>query len=313
MIPGLAGIAGFVGESAGPELTRRYLRVRITAPIHPSAAVYAVSELTCHETVGGSDVLAGSGATITATSTTGTNTTAKLVDADTSTFWASTGTGTQDLVIDWGAGAGKNICEIGLRGRNDSSWQQSPGTVAVAYSADNSTYTTDWSIPFITMQLDLGGLPFTLQKFRRTSLFPATSPNHRIWGVRWNACQSGTLPEINKIEMHATVGGSTINTGGTPLACIFFNTGNFPSWAFTGTDFAMVDLSHGVIAYDFGEGNEKVKPAEITLKASSIPNRAPTDFDLVYMDGLGGTVNVQQNFTSPATWTGGLTRTFTVT
>jgi hypothetical protein len=66
--------------------------------------------------------------------------------------------------------------------------------------------------------------------------------------------------------------------------------------------------------YDYGDGNEKAKPAEIaiTCTGGGTAAYAPTDFDLVYSDD-GAIWTVQQHYTSPATWTDALQRTFSVT
>jgi hypothetical protein len=309
------GLIAAARRRSGSVTTRRYTRIRITGAQISSATAYCISELTCHTTVGGADVLAGSGATITATSTFSTNTVANLTDGTDSTYWASNAVGTQDLVIDWGSGNGKNICEIGIRGRNDSTnFLLSPKVVDVAYSSDNVSYTSDWSIPLIAQKMNAAGTLLSLQKFRRTSLFPSTSPNRRIWGIKANA-SSASPTEFAKVELRATIGGSTICTGGDALGSASFDNTFIPDVAFTGTpgQYPFSSSSSKYILYDFGEGNEQAKPAQIALKASSIPSRCPTDFDLVYADGLGGTLTVQQNFTTAATWTSGEVRTFTVT
>jgi hypothetical protein len=293
---------------------RRYTRIRITAAQASSAGVYSVSQLTCHTTVGGSDILAGSGATVTASSTFSGQPVSNVYDASDSTFWASNTTGTQDIVIDWGSGNGKNICEIGIKGRNDTSFFQSPLTMNVSYSSDNSTYTSDWDIPLIALKMSGTGTLLSLQKFRRTSLFPSTSPNRRLWGIRATAASASPI-ELAKVELRATVGGATICTGGDALGSASFDNSFIPTVAFDGStgQYPWAATSGKYLIYDFGEGNEKAKPAQIAIKASSIPSRCPTGFDLIYQDGLGGAVTVQQSFTTAATWTSGEVRTFTVT
>lgn len=305
----LAAIADNVAVS------RRYLRIRITAGQAGASNPYAFSQLTCHETVGGADVLTGSGATITTTNQSGSeplSNPAKLVDGNDATYYASNGTpGTVDLVIDWGAGAGKNIAEVGVKGRNDGSALQTPYSFEFAYSADNITFTTDWSAPAFMLEQYVSGTIFPLQKMRRTSLFPATSPNRRIWGIRWNASPA-SFAELAQLELRATVGGASM-TGGKAVCSAFFSTAFPPNLAFDGTSsqWAATSIAKSYLGRDFLEGNEKAKPAQIAIKASGIPSRAPTDFDLWYQDGVGGAVTIVQNFTTPATWTAGEVRTFT--
>lgn len=296
------------------EVTRRFLRIQLTGN-HGDVNAFAASQLTCHQTVGGPDVLAGSGATITATSTLGGTSLSNLTDSNDSTIWASTTAATQNIVIDWGAGAGKDIPEIGFKGRNDSSaYGQSPFSGNTGYSSDNSSYTTDWSWPAFMLEQFASGTTLALQKIRRTSLFPSTGSNHRIWGIKWNA-SSANPPELAQLELRASLGGASICTGGKAVSSIFFNNGFSPSKAFDGvsSQWAAVSIAHSYLGYDFLEGNEKPKPAQIAIKASSIPSRAPTDFDLWYQDGVGGAITIQQNFTTPATWAAGETRLWTVT
>lgn len=300
-------------SGGGVGTTHRYLRITMTTNQSSDATAFALAQLTCHETVGGADVLAGSGATITASSTTGSNTTANLVDGSDSTFWATGGAGTATFIIDWGAGNGKDICEIGFKGRNDGVYQQTPYEGSVAYSADNSTYTSDWSFPAMMLEQFTSGTTLPLQRIRRTSLFPSGT-NRRLWGIKCNA-SSASFFELAQLELRATSGGANMCTGGKAVSHTLFSTDFSPALAFDGvsSQWASASISRGYLGYDFGNGNEKAKPAQIAIKASAIPSRCPTDFDLWYQDGVGGTITVQQNFTSPATWTSGEVRTFTVT
>jgi hypothetical protein len=301
--------------SSGAADPRRYTRIRITDCQITGAGTYSLSQLACYETVGGSDVLAGSGATITATSTFSTNTTANLVDGNDATYWASNAGGTQDLIIDWGAGNGKEIKEIGMKPRTDGLYTQFPFSGSVDYSSDNVTYTNDWNWPFLPVHFNSGGSA-NLLRVRRPALFPSTSPNRRIWGIKVNTT-SASPPEFGQFEIRSTVGGSQIAVlgSGTPLSYTPFGNGFYPLKGFdgTGNQFPFSSTTRGYLLFDFGEGNEKAKPAQLAIKASGIPSRAPSDFDLVYIDGLGATPTVQQNFTTPATWTSSEVRTFTVT
>lgn len=313
-----ANILRMRSGGAGVGTTRRYLRIRITDSQVGGTSPYAISQLTCHETVGGADVLTGSGATITTTNQSGSepgSTPAKMVDGNDATYYASgSSPGTVDLVIDWGALAGKNICEVGIKGRTDSSHGQSPYSLAFAYSADNVTYTSDWSAPAFMLEQFVSGTTLPLQKIRRTSLFPSTGSNHRIWGIKWNS-SSAAPPELAQLELRATLGGANMCSGGKAVCSVFFSSAFPPNLAFDGTSSqcAMTTIAKSYLGYDFLESNEKVKPAQIAIKASGIPSRAPTDFDLWYQDGVGGAITVQQNFTTPATWSGAEVRTFTVT
>lgn len=291
------------------ETTRRYLRVQITTN-QAAGSTISMSELACYTSVGGPDVLAGSGATITASNG---GTTSNLTDGNDSTFCASTAAGTQDIIIDWGAGAGQDIVEIGIKGQNDGTFQNCPYTGSVAYSSDNVSYTTDWSWPAMMLEQFTSGTTLALQRIRRTSLFPGGT-NRRLWGINWNA-SSASFAELAQLELRATLGGANLCTGGKAVSHMPFSTAFSPALAFDGasSQWAGNSIARSYLGYDFGNGNEKAKPAQIAIKASAIPSRAPTDFDLWYQDGVGGTINIQQNFTSPATWTSGEVRLFTVT
>lgn len=315
-LPGITGMHGLVGAagSAGVTTLRRYLRIRLTGN-HGDPNAFRLCELTCHETVGGADVLASSGATITATSTFAGTSLSNLTDGNATTVWASTANSTQDIIIDWGAGAGKEIKEIGLRAIDGGGIVgQAPFSGNTAYSADNSSYTTDWSWPAFMLEQFSSGTTFPLQKVRRTSLFPSTGSSHRIWGIKWNT-SSANPPEIAQLEMRDSLGGANRCTGGKALCSVYFNSSFPPSLAFDGSSsqWAATSIARSYLGYDHLEGSEKAKPAQLMIKASGLSTRAPTDFDLWYQDGVGGTITVQQNFTTPATWTASEVRTFTVT
>ena len=301
------------GGGGNPLVDRRYLKLTFT-DTHASGGVYAIAQLTLHETVGGPDVLAGSGATITASSvfSSPTNDPDKVADGNNSTWWASGSGGTQTLKIDWGAAAGKEIKEIGIKARNDGSFQQQPLVGSVAYSANDSSYTTDWNFPFLAMTFTGAGA-YGLMKSRLPSLIPSTAPNHRIWGIKGNACPAGFL-EFGKVELRATLGGSTLCTGGgTPLMVTSWRSDFPPSNAFDGVANQAVlatNFARGYSMWDFLEGNEIPIPAQVALKASAIPSRCYTDFDLFYMDGLDQTPVTVRNFTTPATWSASEVRTF---
>lgn len=314
MIPGI--IAGGVNRPTEIDQSateRQYLKLSFT-DTHTIGGVYAIAQLTLHETVGGPDVLAGSGAIITASSvfSSPTNDASKVADGNDSTWWASATGGTQTLTINWGANAGKNIKEIGIKARNDSSFQQMPLVGSVSYGPDGVAYTLDWNFPFLAITFTGAGV-FGLMKSRRSSLIPSTAPNHRIWGIKGNACPAGFL-EFGKVELRATLGGATLCTGaGTPLAVTPWRSDFPPSNAFDGIANQAVyrqDFSRAYAMWDFLEGNEIPIPAQVALKASAIPSRCYTDFDLFYMDGIDQSPVSVRNFTTPATWAASEIRLF---
>jgi hypothetical protein len=311
MIPGIVASRGRVTEADQSATERRYLRIQMTNDqSNGGAGIYALSELQCYTDVGGADVLAGSGATLSATSNfSGGNPLSNLLDGNTATWWASASGGTQNIFIDWGANLGKNICEIGIKPRVDGNWGQAPSAGSVAYSADNVTYTTDWAWPF----LPISAFTYPFLKMRRPALIPNTGSLHRFWGIRTNTPATSTPVEIGKLELRATLGGAQMATGGVGYAQAPFNSGFSPDVGFSGSgnQFAWAGAwSHGFLFYDFGEGNEKAQPAQLAVRASGIPSRCLTSFDLYYMDGLGQNPTFVENFTSPGTWTGSEVRLF---
>jgi hypothetical protein len=230
MIPGIVAAGNIVQTEIDNSATeRRYLRLRMTTSMGNGGSLYALSELQCYTAVGGADVLATSGAILSATSNfSGGNPLSNLLDGNTSTWWASAVGGTQDIIIDWGANAGKNICEIGIKPRTDGNWAQCFEAGSVAYSADNITYTTDWSIPF----LPISSFSYPFMKMRRPSLIPNTGSLHRFWGIKHNAPATSTPAEIGKLELRATIGGAQMATGGFGYARIPFNSGFNPDVGF---------------------------------------------------------------------------------
>lgn len=315
MIPGIvAGGGNLVLTEIDQSATeRRYLRFQM-ATAHASGGLYTLSQLAAYETLGGPDVLAGSGAVITASSLFDavSHNTDKLVDGNDSTWCATGAGGTQHFKIDWGLNAGRNIKALGLKCRTDNSFQQFPLSGTVAYSADDATYTTDWTYPMLPISWPASGT-FPLIVMPNPTLIPSVAPNHRIWGINANA--AGAIPEFAKLEMRATLGGAQLCVaGGNNLALSNspFNTGFYPMKGFdgAGSQMALGAIPQAHMFFDFGEGDEIPIPAQLALTASGIPSRCFTDFDLFYVDALGQAPTDVRNFTTPATWTGGETRLF---
>lgn len=311
--PGRMGLGGGLiraGAGApGAAVAPLFTQLRITANDGGTAGPYSIAQLTMHEVVGGPDVLAGSGATITATST-NSGVIGNLTDGNDGTFFATNG-GTQDITVAWLVG--KNIVEVGIKSRNDGgNYGQTPYSGSIRTSPDNAVYTTAWS--FGALPIAFVDPVYALMKMRNPALIPNTGTNRRIWGIRVN--NAGASPfEIGKLELRATVGGAQMATGGTAMAIMPFNSGFSPDRIFTGTgnQFPWAGSQPLLGLYDFLEGNEKAKPAQLMIQASGISARCLTDFDLVYCVGIGQSPVVVQNFTSPATWGASEQRTFLVT
>lgn len=288
----------------------RYWRVEISG--NHGGNVQAASRLTMHSSVGGPDILQGSGATITASSTFGGYDVNNLIDGNDTTDWASSTGATQNLDVDLGAGNEADVVEVGLRGRDDAS-EQSPRVGRVLYSDDGVTYAEAWAWPVLPLDHP-GQAAMEVLRMRPPVLMPTPAGGaRRIWGIRINTIQAGTVRHIQKLDLK--IGGTSIVSGGRALAASGYDSSYQPADGFSGAGqgFAFKDAARSILLYDFGEGNESAKPEEVAITASGWGDRSPTDFDLVYQDGIGSALTVQQNFTTLPTWIGGETRTFAVT
>lgn len=110
---------------------------------------------------------------------------------------------------------------------------------------------------------------------------------HRYWRILVTANDGhATASEFPEIEMHTSVGGADVCTGGTAIAGGGF-TGSTPSNAFdnnSGVGYVPTGTS-GYIGYDFGAGNEKdIVEYSIGTGASTNATALPKTFKLQWSD-----------------------------
>lgn len=308
-------------QGGGVDPNRKVLFVRMTLTQSNDQTNFSLSQLTAHTALGGADILQGSGAAVTATSVFDptNHPPSHLIDGNDATYCATGGSaGVKDFMVDLTGITTMPIVEVGLKPRTDGLYGQFPASVQIGHGPDTSTFNLDWTCSHLPVHFNSGGSA-NLLKIRAPADAPATAPNHRFWGIRSNAA-AATPHEFGKLELRATLGGAQMmvaTAGQMALARTPFNTGFPPIVGADGSlnqfAFGFSFSTGGLWLWDFGEGNEKPKPAQIALRASGIPSRCMTDFDLFYLDALGQAPTVQQNFTTPATWAGSEVRLFTVT
>lgn len=303
------GTDGFVmtTETLDPTETYGWHRFHMTAA-QEGGGVVALARLEAYTAVGGADQLAGSGATITASSTFGGFPVSNLTDGSDATAWAASST---DAYIQIAWLVAKNIREWGWKGRTDF-FGQAPRDGRIWGSKNGVDWLIVWTYEAIAFRHV--GTTYNLIKMRNPDYVPSTTPNRRLWGLKFNTVGSSP-PHIKKAELRNSAGGANICTGGNALACRQFDGSYDPEFGWDGTSsFATPSTTNGYLWYDFGEGNEKGLPAEIMLQDfASFPTRMPLTFDLVYRDWNGGPITVQQSFTTPNTWTANEIRTFAIT
>lgn len=298
----------------------RYWRIRPFLAFNGGTSGFGIAEVEMKDVVGGTDQCSGGTASArTAFSGAGA---ANAFDNSTSTVYSHNVAISQSdwLQYDFGSGVTKSIIEVTLLPRNDSSWAQAPTSALVESSPDGVSF-----LERFRFTNAVGGSGYTMRCIAPASLPANPAGEHRFWGLRVSAVQSGASGGpfgTAEIELRATVGGTAINSGGRGGAALqpFMNSGNPPNYAYDGNT-SNEYASNGsvlpdIIAYDFDIGSERAPPQQLKVRArsslSSNFNSSPTTFDLVYSDD-GQSWSSQQSFTSPATWAASEERLFTVT
>lgn len=146
--------------------------------------------------------------------------------SSTQDLWASgtTPVAGQWLAYDFGVGNAKEIVEIGMWGRLDSTFtSQTPTDFDVQYSDDGTTWTTSWSVT---------GLTWAAGEFKRLTKPSASrsysgSPHgsHAYWRLYELRPQNSSrnVCGFAEMEMRATPGGSDQCSGGTATASTTFS------------------------------------------------------------------------------------------
>lgn len=199
---------------------------RITCLKADGGSVFAIAEVGFNIIAGGSTVTTG-GTASASDSTFGAA--ANAFDGNVSNFWAA-GSQTSGvwLQYDFGSGNSKAIVEAQLWARNDGSDQnQMPAEFQIQWSDNGTTFTTVDHC-FKAGWTSGQAIRFTFPTF-------SVGASHKNWGIEINAATSSAFTAVGLAEfgVHATVGGSTVLTGGTAAATTNDGT-NIPSHAFDG-------------------------------------------------------------------------------
>lgn len=297
----------FSKPGSGPAY--RYWRTKFS---NCMSNVYTVAELTMAIALGGSNQCSG-GTGLASSGTIG-----SALDANTSTFWSSSTTGNYEYIgYDFGSGVTKQIIEISLLSRQDNTpfFQQWPRTIMVEAGSDGINWLPIWTVNN-SLQTYTDGAYVC-----RNPAAISPGSTHRWWGIRPTTFQSGTVFGLREVEFRASLGGADLTTGGAGGSIYPFDQTTFGGKGYDSTTAEYSSASgqgaNDVLAYDYGNGNEKAAPAQIALTARgntgfNEQNQAPTAFDLVYSDD-GFTWSLQEAFTTPATWTGTEQRLFALT
>jgi hypothetical protein len=154
---------------------------------------------------------------------------------------------------------------------------------------------------------------------------------HRYWRIQIRAAGGGSFSGIGELQMHTSIGGTNVATGGTAFACsnrgpntaakafdgLTTDTGDGNAWspsAFVGSDGRD---SYPWLAYDFGAGNEK-DIQEIVIFAPGKDGlwavELPTAWDFQYSDnGVNWTTQRSYAFdSSTPAWTLNSSRVYDV-
>jgi hypothetical protein len=290
-------------------------RMYMWIPGRNLSSVYAWAEFIMAETFNGANAITN--ASMIHLASAGNGAPGNLIDGNAGTFEYNTSTAWwQRNYVDFGAGNLKDISEIRMlpRSGNPEQWQAG---MDVFYGSDGDSWLSKWS----TGGANGGTIVFTNDQTysvirNPAKILPLSGGRHRYWGLKVNAVNGGGIHGVREIGFRPIAAGATNTTGGVGKSLCSFNTGTKAPLAFdgnTGTEYASA-FGTDIIAYDYGDGNEVAKPAEIAVTARGgglAASQSMTNFDLVYSDD-GFTWSVQQAGFTASGWTDGQTKTFAV-
>lgn len=283
----------------------RYWRTRFDSSL---SNAYSIAKMTMATALAGADQC--SGGTAMCFENFGSQTPSLAFDGNIATYYGSTVSSNYEFLgYDFGSGVTKSIVEISLTPRQDGNFKQWPSALTVEASPDGVNWLSQWSVAKSIVTYSDGAWVF------RNPASVTSGSTHRWWGIHVATVQSAAVFGVREIEFRATAGGADLTTGGVGGASSPFDGGTLPSYAFDSTtaEYASLIITE-LVAYDYGNGNEKGVPLQIavTARGAGLQTQAPTAFDLVYSDdGINWTV--QQSYTSPATWAAAEQRLFGVT
>lgn len=134
-----------------------------------------------------------------------------------------------------------------------------------------------------------------------------------IWRIRIDQCQSGNYAALGEVEMHDTVGGGDLCSGGTPACDAYYQTGYEADKAFDNNNSTMWNSGGGSlphwIQYSFSGTTHLV---EVVLRArhDGWLENSPKAFAVVVSHDDGLTWCQVASFTNLSAWSLGEARTF---
>ena len=134
-------------------------------------------------------------------------------------------------------------------------------------------------------------------------------PSSTRWRILINGNQSGFVHGIAEVEMHTSIGGADVCSGGTPSAFSTFG-GYAAANAFDDDNATFWDANsyaQGWIEYQFDAAQDIVEFA-VTAPPSGNTDDVPTDFELQYYDGADWVTTLFRR--AEWGWTAGEKRTY---
>lgn len=287
----------------------RYWRMYITANNGYSGGFYMViGELQFRTSIGGSNVATG-GTPISDSSFSG-RPASNAFDGNTSTSWASAGTGLPHYIgYDFGAGNEKDIVEMSVLPADQLA--QWPTDWQLQYSDDGSTWSTLFRVQF-TDWSSSGPFVFNTSSNRN----PESNGASTFWRLRSTAVDASSVVAVTTLVMRTSAGGADQCSGGMAFASTVQEpspTDGMAANAFDGAATSGGNLTswRGYtvaewIGYRFASA-KTITEIGITARVA-FPNQSPKNFVLEYWDGSA--YQTAFTITGQSGWAAGETRYF---
>ena len=205
----------------------RVLAHRTNGNVEP---IVSASEVDFHATVGGPNLVDGTGTAIASSQYDGGFAAANAFDGA-SSAWASVSSNAGDLNqwigYDFGASRTVDVKEVVWHSRVDCCQFQSIGSGEVQWSDDGQSWTSTFG--FVVDPISSVGQVSTISE----SPVPAADA-HRYWRINGQAINDGYM-RSSEIEMRETSGGLNVARYGVPFASSYYSNGYAPYFAFDGT------------------------------------------------------------------------------
>jgi hypothetical protein len=304
-----------IGGGGGP--TARYWRLRIseTQVQDPRTNPYTtIDDIEMRATISGADQIVSSSGGIASSFFSGSFLTEYAFDGANGNVWApdanTANYGTHWVGYDFGSGGTSTaVNEIAIAKRPTTAGaQEAPIIGALQYSSDATTWTTAWS--FVTLP--------TWGTGAETRVFSSVT-GKRFWRIRCLEVQggSGNPFATSKVRFRGTSGGSDLATGGIPIGSLWLS-GYPPADAYDGTDGTFYHSNDNLsvllpwVGYAWLTAQD-INEVTIQMRSDGFGGRANQAITsgVVQSSEDYETWTDEWSFTSPATWSGTETRTFT--